>query len=841
MIHKRTLHSLEYDRILDRLAALCRSETGRERALATLPLPDEEAVREAQALYGEAEAWAGHPATLSLGTQASRGGPGAFPSVQGLLNAVEQKGPGAVSWDLEAFWALRGVLLLARDMRDSICTPEGERHWPRLMGLATNPPLPNQLTAALLRCISDDGNIRDESTPELYQVRVEIRSLHQTCLRRVRTFCEEHNILQFLQDEFMTLSSDRYVLPFKASYKNKMQGIIHDWSQTGETCYFEPMFLVDLNNRIQELKREEREREHEVLEFLAGLLQTELAGARAALRLLTELDYLEAKRRLAAVLHGRCIPLDSPEHGIGLVQVRHPLLLVSELEKLGRDPNIRRQEEREKRAFQKVHPLDIEFRPGEKALIVTGGNAGGKTVCLKSLGLCAAMTLAALPVPAEPGSHLPWFSRIDAFIGDEQSLADNVSTFTAQIDHLAKAWRHLGDDGLVLLDEFGSGTDPAQGSALAQALLDELVKKGTYVLAATHFPALKSYALTRDKARAASMLFSPETRKPLFALAYDQVGASQALDVAREHGLPEAIIAGAERYLLQDGQDATSLLHKLNDLAAARAEEIRLLKAEQQKAQASAQRWKERLEQDRLKLYGEVRAKAQELMQAWKEDRATHRQALREMSALRASLAREGMADEGGPASVLPAPQAIQAGDTVLHAVFRKKGTVTEVDEKRGRVRLDLGGVFLWADMKDVRESGAKQAAGGQAAGRTEPQAPQAKVFGRIAAAAGGAKAQEESAGAQDGRGQSARHSAGAAFRIDVRGMRAEQAIASLQACLDKAYLAELGDVEVVHGKGTGALRRAIHEWLGSCSQVAAFALAPADRGGDGMTIVTLK
>ncbi|MBQ4124928.1 MAG: Smr/MutS family protein, partial [Desulfovibrio sp.] len=385
----------------------------------------------------------------------------------------------------------------------------------------------------------------------------------------------------------------------------------------------------------------------------------------------------------------------------------------------------------------------------------------------------------------------------------------------------------------------GSGTDPAQGSALAQALLDELIKKGTYVLAATHFPALKSYALTRDQARAASMLFSPETRKPLFALAYDQVGASQALDVAREHGLPEAIIAGAERYLLQDGQDATSLLHKLNDLAAARAEEIKTLKAEQKKAQASALRWKERLEQDRLKLYGEVRAKAQELMQAWKEERATHKQALREMSALRASLAREGMAEDGGPASVLPAPRAIQAGDTVLHTVFRKKGTVTEVDEKRRRVRLDLGGVVLWADMKDVRESGA-----GKAGGRPAAQASQPKVFGRIAApaaAASDAEAQEDSADGSDARGQSARHSAGAAFKIDVRGMRADQAIASVQACLDKAYLAELGDVEVIHGRGTGALRRAIHEWLGTCSQVASFATAPADRGGDGMTIVTLK
>ena len=332
------------------------------------------------------------------------------------------------------------------------------------------------------------------------------------------------------------------------------------------------------------------------------------------------------------------------------------------------------------------------------------------------------------------------------------------------------------------------------------------------------------------------MLFNPDTHRPLYSLAYDQVGASQALDVAREHGLPESIIARAEHYLLQDGQDATALLHKLNDLAAQRAEELEHMKAAEQKAKDAAQRYRDRLEQDRLKLYEEVRGKAQELMKAWKEDRITHRQALREMGSLRAGLAESGMAEPAERASILPKPETLHVNDMVMHTVFRKKGRVTEVDEKHKRVRLDLGGVGLWADMKDIREYAQAQ----EAAQKTAEAGRQAKVFGRITAPS----AKKDPSGGDtepSSAGQSAAHSAGASFSIDVRGLRAEAAIAEVQACIDKAYLAELPEVEIVHGRGTGALRRAIQDWLGTCSQVASYSTAPADRGGDGMTIAILK
>ncbi len=797
MIHARTLNALEFQRIADHLAHLCLSGVGQERARSIAPLEDAEAVTLAARIYEEAADWSSRPAT---------GGAffcvGSFPDVSGMLRAASSSRAHAFQPDVDAFWALREVLRLARDAHASIAQPEAATRWPHLLAMADGSPLPVQLTAALLRCISDDGLLRDESSPELYRLRGELRRLHQSCMRKVKDFAQQYNMLAYLQDEFMTLSSDRYVLPLKANFKSRMQGIIHDWSQTGETCYFEPMFLVEINNRLQELKREEREEERKVLVYLRSLLEAELPGARAALELLAHLDVLQAKRKLAALYDGRCLPLTPVAEGIQLLDARHPLLLLNRVVESGKDAKAAT-------AHSKVRPLDIVLRPGERALVITGGNAGGKTVCLKTLGLIAAMTLSGLPVPVGAGSHLPWFSRLDAFIGDEQSLADNVSTFTAQIEHLAKAWKHLDASGLVLLDEFGAGTDPAQGAALAQAVLDELLDKHTFVLAATHFPALKSYALTREGARAASMLFDPQSKKPLFRLAYDQVGASQALDVAREHGLAESIVRRAEHYLLQDGQDATALLGRLNDLAAKREEELVELKREQDKARRQVQDVREKLEKERLRLHDEVRTKAGDLMRAWKEGRATHKQALKEMSRLRASLAPEQ--DEAAQGqSVLPQPQAFAAGQEVLHTVFNKRGVITDVDERRGRVRLEMNGVNLWAEMKALRVPG-------QAA----PSPAKSALRGVVGRTSGSDEA--------------------ASLRLDMRGMRADVALAELERFMDKALLAGFAEVEVVHGRGTGALRRQVHDFLRGFPSVGQFALAPEDRGGDGMTIVTFR
>lgn len=779
MIHERTLEAVEFGKIRDYFASLCISEKAREMAQDISPLATVEDARAAQDLYRQAKIWVSEPEPDKFVISP-------FPDVRALFAKAKSHGKLTTRRfrpDADAFWALRETLREAKKASASILVSAGATKWPALFDLAQASPLPEKLLAALNRCISDDGLLKDQSSPELFRLRGEMRSLHQNCLRKVKDFAQQYNMLPYLQDEFMTLSSDRYVLPLKANFKGRMQGIIHDWSQTGETCYFEPIFLVEVNNRLQELKHEEREEEQKILAYLAELLDEELANAEAAYSLLATLDLLNAKIRLAEKFDAHCPDFTSEQEGMELYEARHPLLVLSSLN--GKEPK----------------PLDIILRHGERALIITGGNAGGKTVCLKTTGLITAMAMSGLPVPVRAGSHLPWFDRMDAFIGDEQSLDANVSTFTAQIEHLAKAWKHLDNHGLILLDEFGAGTDPAEGAALAQAVMDSLLEKQVFVLSATHFPALKSYALTRNGVRAASMLFNPETHKPLFKLVYDQVGSSQALSVAREHGLPEEILDKARHYLLQDGQDSTLLLKRLNELAVQWEAEISHLKQEEEKARAILHDQKEKLEKERLRLHDEIKENVSSLMRSWREGRTGAKQAAREMSGLREALGLDPLRDKK---SVLPELDRYEIGQKVFHTAFNKRGVIRELDERKNRIRIDLDGVSLWARPGDLRDTGSLSSPV-----RQETVVP--KGSGQVRS-----------------------------LVLDVRGKRANEALAEVEKFLDQAIMAGFSELEIVHGRGTGALRREIHEYLKSFQAVNDYRLAPEDRGGDGMTIVEL-
>lgn len=781
-MHERTLKALEYHKVLEHLSDRCVSPAGRAAALALRPLPTAHEATEAALLHDECHTWAVSARTGDTSAFALA----AFPDISTVTRYVQA--PAAVL-DTDALWAVHEVLRLARSAQDSLNQPRAATDWPRLAALAGAQPLPTALSAALRRCLADDATLKDESSPELLLARTELRRLHQSCLRKVREFAVQYNILHYLQDEFMTLASDRYVLPLKANFKGRVQGIIHDWSQTGETCYFEPMFLVEVNNRLQELRREEREAERAVLAYLTELVRDAVPALEGIFALLVRLDVLLAALRLATAMGGANAPTLATDSGVHVLLARHPLLALT----------------------GQAQPVDILLPHGTCGLIISGGNAGGKTVCLKTLGLIALMAMTGLPVPVGKGSIMPPWTRIHAFIGDEQSLDDHVSTFTAQIRHLAHAWNGLDDSAstLILLDEFGVGTDPAQGAALAQGVIDCLLERAIFVLAATHFPALKAYALTHAKARAASVLFDPHTKKPLFRLAFDQVGASQALDVAREHGLPDTMLRRAEHYLLldtahgPDGEHASGLMARLNALAVEREHALTALRHEHERLREKRRQIQERFERERQNLYDEVRKKAQEIMAAWRAGKRTHKETLKDMSALRATTARAGESF-AAPAQAPQALQALQAVDTlrpgqsVRHRVLGRAGIVTEVDTRRQRVRVDLHGVTLWAEMKDIESSHSHSA-------------PAATI--RVNAAEN------------------------VPLRLDVRGNRADIAEQLVMQFLDAALRNGRESAEILHGRGTGVLRAAVQEAVRTIPGARA-ELANEDHGGDGVTIV---
>ena len=803
-MESRALQALELSKVLAYLAGFAVSEAGRRACLDLRPLGDVREARKQAALFEQGRLW----------MQRAERKPEPFPPLEGLLAFVEA--PAAIL-EADGLWALRRALELTRGLTQDMRQDAGAALWPLWQERCDAFPLPAKTLSGLGRCLSDDGLLRDEASPELALVRGELRSLHRQCSKKVKEYAAEYNILHFLQDDFMTLSSDRYVLPLKSNFKGRLQGVIHDYSQTGETCYFEPMFLVELNNRLQSLKREEREEERKVFIFLTSLVRDELLDIRACAAFLADVDVLCAKVALADACDGRMVEFDEGR-GVLLRKARHPLLALAASKEAraallalqrSRGEGEGEASEGDRPATgggrqQAVVPSDLELLPGQKTLVISGGNAGGKTVCLKTLGLIALAATAGIPVPVAEGSVLPFWRNIYAFIGDEQSLDDHLSTFTAQITHLSRIWPELGPESLIILDEFGAGTDPSQGAALAQAVLDGILERGSFTAAATHFPALKAYAMSAPGVRAASVLFDPKSGKPLFTLVYDQVGASRALDVAREHGLPAEIVARAEQYLLAGGEDTSALVDRLNTLAVAREGEIARLDKERTAYIDKRKKLDERFAQERERLIAGIQERVQDVLAAWKTQRNSHKQTLKELAKVRTDLL-AGPESEQEQRPALDAAT-IQVGDRLRHIPWKRVGTVLEVDTRKNRVRLNMDGVSLWAGTADLVIEGA---------------------VAKAPTSGGGIKT--VLAGTP------------LPLRLDLRGQRADVAIAETEKFLDGAILRGSSEVEIVHGRGTGALRREIHTFLKTFPAVASFRLADEEHGGDGMTVAVLK
>lgn len=782
---QRTLKALEFDKILEKFSSYCVSTSARQKVLSLSPYltpygNELGSLEYNQSLFYQSRDWL----ALTKYTFSS------FPELDGILEYLNSSHP---FLDAEAFWAIKETLNYTKTTLD--CILEHEDKYSILSHFVQQTPFVHEVHETLVRCIGDSATIKDTASPALLLLRNELRTHNKNCLKKVKEAVSEYNIAHYLQDEYIALDSDRYVLPLKANFKGRLQGIIHHYSNTGETVFFEPLFLVEINNRIQELKQEEREEERKILLMLTKLVIEQRKALQDIWALVLDIDILQAKVALAADYAGHCLVMKE-NAAFNLPEVKHPLLALEALNNKKLD----------------VRSLDIYLREEERVLIVSGGNAGGKTVCLKTAGLIVLMTLAGLPVPVEASASLPVIEKVYAFIGDEQSLDDHVSTFTGQIRHLSKAWEELNAHSLILLDEFGAGTDPSQGAALAQAVIDGILEKQSFAFAATHFPALKTYALTHTHVRAASMLFENNTKKPLFALAYDQVGASIALDVAREHGLPESLIRKAEQYLLVDGEDMSKMMDTLNALAVEKKRELESLKIEQKKANEKQKNLQAKFEKERLKLHDEVRQRSAELMHAWKEGKNTAKQAMKEMASLRASLVPP--AQEKSPLSVEEQEvriEQLKVHSYVQYVPWNKKALILEIDIKNKKVKIDMNGVSLWVSVQDILLSAEKGN----------------KVNTQIKSSVSKAteKASEEMI----------------RKRLDIRGKRADIALIELESSLDKALLAAADILEIVHGKGTGALRKSVHEYLRSSPIIAHYELASEEHGGDGMTLAYLK
>lgn len=685
-------------------------------------------------------------------------------------------------------------------------------------------PLNNEIK----RCILSEDEIADEASPGLSRVRRSIKAAADRIHTQLNSILNSHRT--YLQDAVITMRDGRYCLPVKAEYKNQVSGMVHDQSATGSTLFIEPMAIVKLNNEIRELEIQEQKEIEAVLASLSNEAAPHIEELRLNMELLAQLDFIFAKAALSRQY--RCsAPVFNDKGRIHIKDGRHPLL----------DP-------------QKVVPINIWLGKNFDLLIVTGPNTGGKTVSLKTVGLFTLMGQAGLHIPAWEGSELAVFDEVFADIGDEQSIEQSLSTFSAHMTNIVSILQQADSRSLCLFDELGAGTDPTEGAALAIAVLSFLHNMKCRTMATTHYSELKVFALTTPGVENACCEFSVETLQPTYRLLIGIPGKSNAFAISKKLGLPDFIIEDAKSHLEAKDESFEDLLASLETSRVTiekEQEEIRSYKEEIAQLKSRLTQKEERLDERKDKLIRNASEEAQRILREAKETadqtiREINRLASesgvgKELEAQRAKLREQLKKTDDklavkakGPSQPI-SPKKLKIGDGVKVLSMNLKGTVSTLPDAKGDLFVQMGILRSRVNIRDlelIREDDISATLGDGSS----------RTYGGTAAGSKAKKTFSQAKGNGNGSGQirmSKSFSVGT--EVNLIGMTTDEAVPAMEKYLDDAYLAHMPSVRVVHGRGTGALKNACHKRLRQLKYVKDFRLGEFGEGGTGVTIVTFK
>jgi DNA mismatch repair protein MutS2 len=790
---------------------------GRDRALDQVPLAVASSIRHAISLTGEARA-----AVARTGPPPLDG----LPDVRPVLGRARTAGSVLEGADLVLLIPLLDVV------------PRMEAHGrsvrevaPELADLSDALPRCADLRARLRRSLDDEGALTDEASPALGRLRRDLRARRRRLVQELERMLQGADADRIFADRFVTVRHGRYVLPVRADARTRVRGIVHDRSQSGQTLFVEPEPVVDANNELVELARAEAEEAERVLAELTEAVRERVEELDMLVEGLGELDWVYARAQAANRMDATAPVIDDG----GVVDVRaarHPLLLAQ----TWTDPS------------RSVVPVDVELGSDRPILLITGPNAGGKTVALKTLGLLVLMAQIGCHIPAAEGSRLPAFDAVWAIVGDEQSVTENLSTFSAFLRHVREVLAAADGGSLVLLDELGAGTDPDEGAALAQAILEALDHAGALVMASTHLEPLKAFASAFPRARNASVEFDTGELAPTFRLRYDLPGQSYALAIAARLGLPAELIARAQAHRSADAARMSELIARLDEHARreadhalameARETEIaaRLATARQAEATATARArdLEQRAKREASQLLSDVR---RAVNIEWETLRRTDRSrtALEESRRrLRDVAARVDEPieppDEAALASLAP-------GMRVRADHLGLRGEIASIAGATATVT--AGALTVRVPVSALRPDVQAGAAG---VARPGTEAPVGRASGGAGAPRGGG-ARAGAPGIEAARGRrvvtpAPREVAG---EIMLHGKTTDEARDVVEQYLDDAFVAGLPSVRVVHGKGTGALRKAVRELLAAHPLVQSFRDGEPAEGGAGATVAQLK
>lgn len=656
------------------------------------------------------------------------------------------------------------------------------------------------LEKEVLQAINTKGEILDRASPTLKEIRQQLGDIREKAKAALEHLLHRKDIESIFQEQFITLRNGRYVLLIKSDYKHRLKGIIHDQSQSRMSYFFEPLEVVNLNNEISILLGEEKEEQDRILTELSNKVREERQNLWRDFEILGELDLLYAMAKLSIRLKGIEPILD--ENGrIDLRSARNPIL-----------------------SFQKgegVVPVDLRMRDGIKTLIISGANAGGKTVALKTLGLLTLMVQCSLPIPVKEGSHAVVFENVLAVIGDEQNMEENLSTFSSHLLHLNQILEKAGPHSLILLDELGVGTHASEGCALAMAFLDRFREKGSSIVVTTHFDRLKAYGYLHPDVENVAVAFDEKTLEPKYTLLYGVSGLSNAFLVAEKFGISEEVLRLACQYQEGGEQEVGRVLERLERLRAdTEKERTELLQAKEEAAQ-ERQRLKELIEgikKKRQEIYSQAEEKArrsvlkveEELknwVQRWKEERSRSKSS-------RITLPRREIQEV--KEKVFPPHRAItcegqiggiRVGDHVRILSLRTHGVVAEVEESLKQVEVMTENAKVRTSFSDIVKA-------------MEEEDKKLEV--------------SEGRPAEKGERE-------VLSQLNVIGLRVEDALPQVDKFIDQALLHGLEKVQIIHGVGSGRLREAIGKYLQGHQGVRGFAPGETARGGRGITVVELR
>lgn len=785
-LYEKSLRKLELDNVLAQLADCANSEDGKDRCRALLPLDDAEEIRLLQ-----------QQTTAACGMIVRKGAPG-FHELKPVAASLERADRGGCLTPVELL-RIAGVLRCIRNVK-AYYSEDGE---PTVLDVYFQELSPNRyLEEKITNSILSEEEIADAASSELADIRRHMRIQSAKVKDSLQKIISSPSFSKYLRDPIITLRGDRYVVPVKSEYKSEIPGLVHDVSSTGSTFFIEPMSAVNANNALRELLIREKKEIERILAALSAEAASFREGICHSYEMLVQLDCIFARARLSHKMDGM-EPEIRTNASLELVRARHPLI-----------------------DRKKVVPVSLRLGSDFDTLIITGPNTGGKTVTLKTIGLLTLMAECGLHIPAGDGSRLSTFDRVLADIGDEQSIQQSLSTFSSHMRTIVDVTGQCDGRSLILFDELGAGTDPAEGAALAMAIIEFCRTMGSRVVATTHYAELKLYAMRTKGVINASCEFDVETLRPTYRLLIGIPGKSNAFAISRKLGLSEDIIKKAGDMVSQSDKDFEDVLSQLEvqrqQMESARQEAERL-RQETQEIRNESEAFHQQIQKERDKAMEKARREAQEILD---DARRTANQVSEELKQLRKQMrdaadaqgvnqrqadlrrsineAEERLSVHNQPVERPQPTRAVQLGDTVELLKLGTKASVIAIN-KDGTYTLQAGILKLTARPEEVYLL--------EDANKFQVKKPRPAHSGR-----------EMKAAAMP-------------TEIDLRGMDSIEAICVLDRFLDEAMRSNLSSVRIIHGKGTGALRAAVQEELRRNKFVKKFRLGVYGEGEDGVTI----